>query len=196
MATASRFTSAHSSRDHSVPGGTNIFNTSKPRKTITLTEKPSWRTIRSTTTTGQDSDNWDGGTGRVRPAPVHTKPEWPKELTGTITVRPYPTSTTFTKRGSPIVSSLDKTLAPDLWDTFGVAVTPPQYSDKKGEDVTDSNGNEAQNTTLGIVDHAQNWIEGVLDRAQTEFHNIIDSLSNAVGFVNMIMGWNGEDSHN
>lgn len=86
------------------------------------------------------------------------------------------------------------TSAPDVWDTFGVAVTPAQHSDREGENGTDSHGGEAQNKTLGIVDHAQNWIEEVLDRAQTEFHNIVKSLSNAVGFVNMMMGWNGEDS--
>lgn len=195
MPTMPRFTNTHPSKVRTLSGGTSTFNTLKSRKMITLTESPSWRTIRTITTTSKVGDHGNGGTGHVGPAPVRTKPEWPKELTGTITVQPYPSSTIFTKRSSPIVGSFDRTMASDpQWNTFGVDATPAQDSGNEKGDETDSNWKGPQNAALGLVDYAEDWVEGVLNRARTEYHNIIDSLSNAVGFVNMVMGWDGEDS--
>lgn len=81
------------------------------------------------------------------------------------------------------------------WNTFGVDATPAQDSRKNKGDETDSNWDGAQDAALGLVDYAEDWVEGVLNRAKTEYHNIVDSLSNAVGFVNMMMGWDGEESH-
>lgn len=195
MPTTPRSTDTRPAKSRSVPSGTSTSNTLTPGKRITLTESPPWRTIR-TMISSQVGDHGNRGTGHARPAPVRTKPEWPKELTGTITVRPYPSSTIFTKRSLPIVGSFGRTLASDPhWDTFGIGATPAQDSGVTNGDEIDSDWKEAQNSTLGLVDYAQDWVEGVLDRAKTEYHNIVDSLSNAVGFVNMMMGWDGQDSH-
>lgn len=81
------------------------------------------------------------------------------------------------------------------WNTFGVDGNPAQDPGKSNGDETDSNWEGPQNAAFGLVDYAESWVEGVLNRAKTEYHNIVESLSNAVGFVNMMMGWNGEDSH-
>lgn len=98
------------------------FSSDTKRKTsshhwsdITLTEMPTWSTLqpRVSSTRHMGRPDSDG------PMVTRTRPEWPKELTGTITVWPLNTTTSLAKRSSPEQREADVPAAPPARQGFG-----------------------------------------------------------------------------
>lgn len=85
----------------------------------------------------ESSDRGNGGRGHGEPSSTRTKPEWPKELTGTITVWPYPTSTAVQKRTIPTVGDSEEPITTvSRWEKLGIATSP--VHDNGGEPKTES----------------------------------------------------------
>lgn len=223
IATLSQTTETTQSNEMPTSSSTDTTRHWESFKHITLTEMPTWRTLHpnpSATTT------IDPGSGRG-PGTSRTKPEWPKELTGTITVWPYTSSTSVMKRSSTKLRG-DNMHTPFELHGFKAETVAWKVSDELSdaeynrllegagdygglsdepiEQLEDGSTNglsgahykstkweDTQADGLENLSKYQEWVEGVLGRARAEVIRVADTLSNVVGFVNALMGWNGED---
>lgn len=96
---------SETTRSNTMPisSSTNTDGSWKSLKEITLTEMPTWRTLHPDPSASTTKDPGNDHGSRI----TRTKPEWPKELTGTITVWPYTSSTSVMKRSSTMLSGDD-----------------------------------------------------------------------------------------
>lgn len=102
-------------QDNNLPLSTSTSATTSSNhwREITSTEVPSWSTLQT-----KASSSWHTYSGKNGPVITRTKPEWPKELTGTITVWPYSTITSLAKRSSTTKVGVDVAISPTLQE-FG-----------------------------------------------------------------------------
>lgn len=165
-------------------------------KKYTLTQVSSWITFHGAPFSTQQSESGEGG----QRTPM-TKLDWAKELTSTFRVWPYHTNTDQTKY--PSTASVNEVAA------GGFGNDPEKFSDKsqlgsgddrsqssvqKGHEILEDTSmhtkwDEANIAAAQKLSTYEGWAEGVLHRAKEEVKKIANTISSALDFVNVFMGW-------